>query len=115
MKLREHPLMSYRGARSWPPVWLWVDGRENERLRGEVGILIDVRESKLGSDRLFMTIHYYESRYVGWLRFDNKNFCRHIFYLLKDYCGYSISHIGGLDIPHTLSAKPGVESAGSNH
>jgi len=39
MLLRDHPLMSYRVVRSWPPIWTWTDGRENKRPRGEIGIL----------------------------------------------------------------------------
>src|SRR5213593_1335425 len=37
MDLRNHPLMSRRGARNWPPVWTWIGGGENKRPKGEVG------------------------------------------------------------------------------
>jgi hypothetical protein len=43
MFLRDHPLMSYPGARNWPPAWIWTNGRERVSLRGEIGTLIEVR------------------------------------------------------------------------
>ena len=27
--LRDHPLMSRYGVPNWPPVWTWIDGKEN--------------------------------------------------------------------------------------
>ena len=29
MLLRDHPLMSYKGNRSWSPAWLWTAGYDN--------------------------------------------------------------------------------------
>ena len=31
LKLGDHPL-SYREISNWPPVWMWVDGKENDHL-----------------------------------------------------------------------------------
>jgi hypothetical protein len=45
MLLRDHPLMMFHSARSWPPVWSWSDGTETTHQRGEVGILKDVKPS----------------------------------------------------------------------
>src|SRR5215510_13411167 len=36
MLLRDHPLMSYRGVRNWPPSWTWLDGVENKYSRGSL-------------------------------------------------------------------------------
>jgi hypothetical protein len=47
MLLRDHPLMSYRGTRNWPPVWTWTRGGENKYPKGEVGILKTVEPSKI--------------------------------------------------------------------
>jgi hypothetical protein len=47
MQLRDHLLMSYRGSRSWPPAWVWIDGREDKRSKGEFGILRSVFLSKM--------------------------------------------------------------------
>src|SRR5262249_30703116 len=46
MLLRDHPLMSYRGIRNWPPAWTWIDGREDKHPKGEIGILRTVLFSK---------------------------------------------------------------------
>jgi hypothetical protein len=47
MLLRDHPLMHYRGVRSWPPVWAWIDGREDKRPKGEIGVFRRVAESNI--------------------------------------------------------------------
>ena len=45
MLLGEHPLFVYHGMHTWPPVWTWIDGGDNKRPRGEVGILKRVEKS----------------------------------------------------------------------
>jgi hypothetical protein len=47
MLLRDHPLMSFKGMSSWPPVWTWIDGHEKKSARGEIGILKEVTLSKI--------------------------------------------------------------------
>jgi hypothetical protein len=47
MKLRDHPLMTCKDVRSWPPAWLWRDGYENTHPEGEVGILKEVMASTI--------------------------------------------------------------------
>ena len=39
MLLREHPLLTYRNSRSWPPLWLYCGGFDDTHPQGEVGIL----------------------------------------------------------------------------
>jgi hypothetical protein len=103
MQLRDHPLMSYRGNRSWPPAWVWIDGREEQRPKGEVGILTSVLSSKIQrADRCFLLIFYEASSYLGCLLFDDKMFCRQITKLLRTYCNRPIAEIGSLDLSHTL-------------
>jgi hypothetical protein len=51
MLLRDHPLMSYKGLRSWPPAWLWMHGEENHHPRGEIGLLREVVLSKIKSSQ----------------------------------------------------------------
>ena len=42
MLLRDHPLMSYRGRRNWPPRWLPGKDIGGEELSGEIGALVEV-------------------------------------------------------------------------
>src|SRR5262245_30235007 len=42
MLLRDHPLMMFRGSRSWPPDRLWRSGYDDTHPQGEVGILKSV-------------------------------------------------------------------------
>jgi hypothetical protein len=76
---------------------VWVGGEKNERPRGEVGVLIRV-EPSVEFKRLFLTIEYNDSKYMGWLSFDDAEFCGQIYNLLKPLYRHSISEIGELDI-----------------
>jgi hypothetical protein len=72
MLLRDHPLMSYKGVPSWPPVWLWIDGLEKETASGEIGILKEVTLSRINPpDRCFLNIEHKGSSYVGSLLIDD--------------------------------------------
>jgi len=105
VKLRDHPLMSYRGRRNWPPVWTRIRGREEKHPQGEVGILQEVRWSPIQVrpfDRFYLVIDFEFATYIGCLLFDDATFCLQIQHLLRDHCGCSIESIGGLDIGHTL-------------
>jgi hypothetical protein len=101
MQLRNHPLMSLNGIPNWPPEWMWADGLRNTHMHpeGEVGILDNVRQSIVRPDgSLFLTIKHNGSVYLGRLNFDDEEFCRQIFELLKANCGRSLTEIGSLDI-----------------
>jgi hypothetical protein len=103
MLLRDHPLMSYKGAPSWPPTWTWIDGTEGKHPKGEVGILRSVYLSKiLRANRCFLLIRYEESSYMGCLLFDDEMFCAQIAKLLQDYCNRPISEIGSIELTYTL-------------
>src|SRR5262245_8941261 len=60
MKLRDHPLMRYYRAHSWPPSWSRRRGsHENTRPIGEIGILKDVLPSTLAPQKIcFLTIEH---------------------------------------------------------
>jgi hypothetical protein len=99
MELRKHPLMSFRGRPNWPPRWVWLGGKANERPTGEVGVLKEVsRYSLLSSDGLTLVIEHNGSAYMGLLLFDNFPFSRHIHELLRGLKDHSIVEIGSLDI-----------------
>jgi hypothetical protein len=101
MLLRDHPLMSYRGVPNWPPTWSWIDGREDNHPRGEIGILRAVLLSKLQpANRCFLLIFYERSSYLGCLLFDDLAFCDQIVKLLQSYCNRPIAEISSLDVGH---------------
>jgi hypothetical protein len=101
--LRNHPQMSYKGVPSWPPTWTWIDGQEDKRPEGELGILRSVYLSKIQRpNRCFVLIRYEDSSYMGCLLFDDEMFCGQITKLLQSYCNRSIAEIGSIDLTHTF-------------
>jgi hypothetical protein len=100
MELRKHALMSYRSRPNWPPRWVWLGGKQNERPKGEVGVLKEVsRYPHLSADGLTLVMEYNGSAYMGLLLFDDFAFSRKIHDLLKDLRGRPISEIGSLEVP----------------
>jgi hypothetical protein len=99
MKLRDHPLMSRRGIRNWPPVWVSKRGQKDNYLKGEVGVLKAVLPSKIKpEDRCLLLISHQGSEYLGCLLFNDRTFCRHIAGVLH-FCRHrSIPEIGSIDV-----------------
>jgi hypothetical protein len=103
MLFRDHPLMTFKGARSWPPVWIWTGGAKNKRPRGEVGILQAVLPSNIEpADRCFLYIEYDGSTYIGSLLMEDHAFCRQVMRLLRRHCDCPIAEIGSLDLTYTF-------------
>jgi hypothetical protein len=103
MLLRDHPLMMYRGNRSWPPAWLWTAGYESTHPQGEVGILKAVLHStKVSYDRCFLVMEHCGAEYVGALLVSDPAFCREIFDVLVGQVGKTIQEIGDIDLKYTL-------------
>ena len=103
MKLRAHPLMSYNGFPSWPPVWIkgGIDW-EVKKLTGEVGVLRDVlRHDKL-PNKCFLVIEHESERWMGCLVVGDGTFCNQIVDLLKLHVGRSMKEIGELDLSFSL-------------
>jgi hypothetical protein len=95
--------MSYRGSRNWPPTWVWLDGAEEKRPKGEIGFLRTVLLSKMQCcDRCFLLIFYEGSPYLGCLLFDDEMFCNQITKLLQRCSNLPIAEIGSLDLSHML-------------
>ena len=100
MLLRDHPLMSYNGVPSWPPEWVWTNGGEDKRPKGEIGIFRGVVESNVQpSNRCFLFIDYEKSSYIGGLTVDDHDFCTQIVSFLQQHYNRTISEIGDLDVP----------------
>ena len=84
-------------------MWTWVGGTDNQRPKGEVGVLKEARVSKNEpADRIFLYIEYEKASYIGCLLIDHLSFCPQIGKLLQDCCGRSLRKIGDLDLSHTL-------------
>jgi hypothetical protein len=99
MLLRDHPLLSYKGVPSWPPVWICTDGLEKKSAQGEIGFFRRVVQSNIQpSNRCFLFIDYEESSYIGDLTVDDSVFCDQITKLLQGCCNRPIAEIGGLDL-----------------
>ena len=104
MLLRDHPLMSYHGIPSWPPVWTFVCGLEKKHpRREEIGILKEVTISNIQpADRCFLHIEHEGSKYIGCLLMEDPAFCGQIVTLLQGYLNRPIAEIGSLNISHLL-------------
>jgi hypothetical protein len=98
MKLREHPLMSYRGISNWPPLWCHT-GKPS--LRGEIGVLASADCDRTGR-RCYLSMDFQNERYIGTLLFNDFAFCVLIAKALKTRIGLSIKEIGDLDFSFTL-------------
>jgi hypothetical protein len=97
MQLRQHPLMSYRGSRVWPPIWVSVESAE--RARGEVGLLKEVRCYPSKGGETYLIIDHEGAQYAGCLLLEDKVFCEQLSNFLQNYRGMPIKEIGSLNIP----------------
>ena len=112
MELRDHPLLTYRGIRSWPPVWTQIRGDDAARPRGEVGTLKEIHFSidppgqasgaPGGYNRIYLFIEHDAKSYLGCLMMEDRAFCQQLAALLQSQCGRTIVEIGGLDLGATL-------------
>jgi hypothetical protein len=100
MKLRNHPLLSYHGLPSWPPLWAWIGVKEDRNPKGEVGVLRAVAPDT-ESPRFFLTIEYEDDAYMGCVFVQNELFCRQLAALLQGHLGRPIEQIAALDVGHT--------------
>jgi len=101
--LRDHPLMAYHGVRNWPPIWTWASGLENNRPKGEIGILTKVELSNiLPADRCFLYVEHEGSSYIGCLLCGNHAFCSQLVKVLEANRNKTIADIGSLDLTFTL-------------
>ena len=103
MNLRDHPLLSLRGVRSWPPVWHWLGDSRNRYPRGEVGILREVKApTTTPLNRCFLVMEYMGGFYMGCLLSEDATFSIALGRLLSQHCDKSIESIGALDMSHLL-------------
>jgi hypothetical protein len=98
VKLRDHPLMSYRGMANWPPVWCRTG---EQHLTGEIGTLVNADSDRTGK-KCYLTIAFENQRYLGTLLFSDDRMCWFVTRTLKNRIGLSIKEIGDLDLTYTL-------------
>ena len=101
MKLRDHPLMTYKGVSSWPPAWLWRGGYASTYPKGEVGVLKDVLPSP-PANTCFLIMEHCGSEYIGALVLSDHAFYLQVYALLVHNCGETIQDIGNIDISYTF-------------
>ena len=99
MKLREHPSMSYRGIRNWPPEWTTTGQSESELLQGEVGTLKAVFMDDDSNAEVILIIDHEGYRCMGSLRFEDPWFCSQVYSLLQRHIERTIEEIGNLELP----------------
>jgi hypothetical protein len=103
MKIRDHPLMSYRSRPNWPPVWTQGTPKNQKVAIGELGILRYVHEVNPTSlYKFYLVIEHEKEEYVGTVIFDDLAFCRQIAKLLQQNIGRPTEEIGNLDVSHLL-------------
>jgi len=102
MELRRHPLMTYRGAPSWPPVW-GSGGKSPDRPNGEVGILVGIEPSRVEpGNRYFITVKHNGLSYTGCLLVDDGRFGEKVSRLLQRHLRCPLEVIGGIDVRDRL-------------
>lgn len=97
-QLRNHPGMSFRGRRNWPPEWFPSPSKSGDTVTGEIGTLEEVFRSVLDKSRCYLTIRHEGQAYIGVLRFDDSNFCKEISDLLEHNNGRAIHEIASMEV-----------------
>ncbi|HEY1373388.1 MAG TPA: hypothetical protein VGH50_13030 [Candidatus Binatia bacterium] len=110
MELRDHPLMTYRGIRSWPPVWTLIRGAGKDRPKGEVGVLKEIHVSATppaadatrSYNRIFLFIELDGQAYLGCLMLEDYAFRQQLAIILHDHCNRTIEEIGSIELGRTM-------------
>jgi hypothetical protein len=108
MSLRDHPMLTYQGIRSWPPPWVQTGGKKNAIAEGEVGILQDVKTHDALSSNCFLFIEHNGATFIGRLLCESVAVCQEIVQVLKRHRGEPLRLIGGVgvdlaDLPFSIS------------
>ena len=93
MKLREHPLLKKPGHRNGSPF-----SNEVAPIAGEIGVLDDVRPSRLSERCFFVLIDLRGTKYIGALTFGDDAFCRKFIDFVRRQRGKPIAKIAELDV-----------------
>ncbi len=102
MEFRHHPLLSYHGIPSWPPVWSPAKPREGKQiLKGEVGVLMYTLPN-CRAEKCYLVIEHEHVPYVGCLFCSDEAFCTQLASFLQNHRGRTVKEIGDLDLSFTL-------------
>src|SRR5262245_27961679 len=101
MFLRDHPLMNYRGNRSWPPAWLRTAGNDTSGPRGDLGVMT-ARSRAAHPAGCYLAMAHCGAEYVGALLLVDRAFCRQIFEILLQSVGKTIQEIGDIELSYGL-------------
>jgi hypothetical protein len=99
MKLRDHPGMSYRGIRNWPPKWTTTRQTRDQLPTGEIGILKYVSMHNDSRSEIILTIESGGRPYRGSLTFEDPWFCSQVYNILQLHVDHAIRDVGDLEIP----------------
>ena len=95
MKFRDHPALQHKGLPNWPPLWVEMD--TYQMIKGEVGVLTDVRVRNSDGCCLFLTISHDGGSFFGVLFFDNQPACLPVYEFLTIHVRQTIEKIGGME------------------
>lgn len=103
MLLRDHPLINYRGVRTWPPRWHARGDGLAPPVVGEAGVLTEVAMShpsahNVSPPQLFLFMENHGHRYLAAVLVSDETFCRQLCMLLKNHYGRTLAEIGSLDL-----------------
>jgi hypothetical protein len=102
MELRHHPLLTYHGIPSWPPVWSPARPREGKQvLKGEIGVLMYMLPNSR-AEKCYRVIEHEHVPYVGCLFCSDAKFYTQLAAILQNQCGRTIKEIGDLDLSFAL-------------
>ena len=102
MKLRNHPLLTYHGLHSWPPIWVPIKpAYGTTTLKGEIGTLTHTISNALAK-KCYLRMVYENAAYMGCLLCSDVAFCSQVSAVLEDNRGRTIKEIGDLDFSFTM-------------
>lgn len=105
MELREHPRLSFRDGRAWPPTWMKMHeggAKNREILEGEIGLLKDVLYYPNQPSHLFLIMGHEGSEYMSCISLSDPPSGEKIARILQRYCGLSMELIGSLNVSENL-------------
>ena len=102
--MQSHPFpITLRNVCNWPPAWVRL-GRAHARaaktITGEIGVLKEARCYEDRPGRIYLTVDYDRTAYVGCLLFDDQRLCKQAFEHLQRCYGMAIQAVGTSELPY---------------